>query len=68
MAWVGVNANTKAQAYGLIHPGESSTAAVRAVFVIDPKGIIRAMIYYPLNVGRNQVLLLKGLPNCDAQA
>ena len=60
-----------AQAYGLIHPGESSTAAVRAVFVIDPKGIIRAIIYYPLNVGRNidEVLrLLKGLQTADAQA
>ncbi len=42
-----------AQAYGLLHPGESTTAAVRAVFVIDPKGSIRAIIYYPLNVGRN---------------
>lgn len=42
-----------AQKYGLLHPGESTTAAVRAVFVIDPKGIIRAIIYYPLNVGRN---------------
>lgn len=42
-----------AQHYGLLHPGESTTATVRAVFVIDPKGIIRAIIYYPLNVGRN---------------
>jgi peroxiredoxin (alkyl hydroperoxide reductase subunit C) len=42
-----------AQRYGLLHPGESTTAAVRAVFVIDPKGVIRAIIYYPLNVGRN---------------
>lgn len=42
-----------AQAYGLLHPGESTTAAVRAVFVIDPRGVIRAIIYYPLNVGRN---------------
>ncbi len=42
-----------AQLYGLLHPGESQTATVRAVFVIDPKGIIRAIIYYPLNVGRN---------------
>lgn len=39
--------------YGLIHPGASSTATVRAVFVIDPKGIVRALVYYPLNVGRN---------------
>lgn len=42
-----------AQAYGLIHPGESQTATVRAVFVIDPSNKIRAIIYYPLNIGRN---------------
>ncbi|HLG19391.1 MAG TPA: peroxiredoxin [Bdellovibrionota bacterium] len=42
-----------AQKYGMIHPGESSTVTVRAVFVIDPKRTIRAMVYYPLNVGRN---------------
>jgi peroxiredoxin (alkyl hydroperoxide reductase subunit C) len=39
--------------YGMIQPGESNTKAVRAVFFIDPKGIIRAMIYYPLSMGRN---------------
>ncbi len=42
-----------AKKYGMIQPGESSTKAVRAVFVIDPKGVIRAMIYYPLSMGRN---------------
>lgn len=42
-----------AKAYGMIQPGESSTKAVRAVFVIDPKGIIRTIIYYPLSLGRN---------------
>lgn len=42
-----------AHKYGMIQPGESSTKAVRAVFIIDPKGIIRAMIYYPLSMGRN---------------
>ncbi|HSQ75351.1 MAG TPA: peroxiredoxin [Bacteroidota bacterium] len=42
-----------ARKYGMIQPGESSTKAVRAVFVIDPKGIIRAVIYYPLSLGRN---------------
>lgn len=42
-----------AQKYGMIMPGESSTKAVRAVFVIDPKGIIRTIIYYPLSLGRN---------------
>jgi len=39
--------------YGMVMPGESSTKAVRAVFVIDPKGIIRTIIYYPLSLGRN---------------
>ncbi len=42
-----------AKKYGMIQPGESTTKAVRAVFFIDPKGIIRAMIYYPLSLGRN---------------
>ncbi len=39
--------------YGMIQPGESNTKAVRAVFFIDPKGTIRAIIYYPLSMGRN---------------
>jgi len=42
-----------AKKYGMIQPGESSTKAVRAVFFIDQKGIIRAIIYYPLSLGRN---------------
>jgi len=42
-----------AKKYGMIQPGESNTKAVRAVFFIDPKGIIRAVIYYPLSLGRN---------------
>lgn len=42
-----------AKLYGMIQPGESSTKAVRAVFFIDPKGMIRAMVYYPLSLGRN---------------
>lgn len=42
-----------AKAYGMIQPGESNTKAVRAVFYIDPKGIIRTIIYYPLSLGRN---------------
>jgi peroxiredoxin 2/4 len=42
-----------AKRYGMIQPGESSTKAVRAVFVIDPKGTIRTIIYYPLSLGRN---------------
>jgi peroxiredoxin (alkyl hydroperoxide reductase subunit C) len=42
-----------AKKYGMIQPGESSTQAVRAVFFIDPKGIIRTLMYYPLSTGRN---------------
>ncbi len=42
-----------AKKYGMIQPNEDSTKAVRAVFFIDPKGIIRAIIYYPLSLGRN---------------
>jgi len=42
-----------AKKYGMIQPGESSTKAVRAVFFIDPKAMIRAIIYYPLSLGRN---------------
>ena len=42
-----------AQKFGLIHPAASETATVRAVFVIDPNGIIRALIYYPMSLGRN---------------
>jgi peroxiredoxin (alkyl hydroperoxide reductase subunit C) len=39
--------------YGMIMPGESNTKAVRSVFFVDPNGIIRAIIYYPLSIGRN---------------
>ncbi len=39
--------------YGMIHPNEATTAAVRAVFFIDPEGVIRLILYYPLNIGRN---------------
>lgn len=39
-------------AYGMLHPNTSGTAAVRAVFVIDPEQTIRAVLYYPMNAGR----------------
>jgi peroxiredoxin 2/4 len=42
-----------AQLYGMIHPGAATTATVRCVFIIDDKGIVRAMVYYPLTNGRN---------------
>lgn len=42
-----------AKKHGMIQPNEDITKAVRAVFSIDPKGIIRTIIYYPLSLGRN---------------
>ena len=46
--------NTKvSKLYGMLQPNVSSTQAVRAVFVIDPEGIIRSITYYPLTTGRN---------------
>lgn len=42
-----------AREYGMLQPEESKTQAVRAVFFIDPEGTIRAIIYYPLALGRN---------------
>ena len=42
-----------AKKYGIMQPGESNTKAVRAVFVIDPKGVVRTVLYYPLSLGRN---------------
>nr|WP_321461755.1 peroxiredoxin [uncultured Cohaesibacter sp.] len=60
---------TVAKAYGMIHPGASDTSAVRATFLIDPKGILRAMVYYPLSNGRSIpefVRLLAALQTSDA--
>lgn len=42
-----------AKAYGMIHPGAADTSAVRATFIIDDKGILRAMVYYPMSNGRS---------------
>lgn len=42
-----------ASKFGMIQPNQSTTQAVRAVFVIDPKAIIRLILYYPLTTGRN---------------
>jgi peroxiredoxin (alkyl hydroperoxide reductase subunit C) len=41
------------KAFGMLQPAASTTQAVRAVFIIDPKGIVRAILYYPLSNGRN---------------
>ena len=57
-----------AKKYGMIHPGQSSIAAVRCVFFIDDKGIMRAMIYYPLQNGRFMpeiIRLVKALQTTD---
>jgi peroxiredoxin (alkyl hydroperoxide reductase subunit C) len=45
--------------YGMIMPGESKTETSRCVFVIDPNGVLRAMIYYPLTTGRNMQEILR---------
>jgi peroxiredoxin (alkyl hydroperoxide reductase subunit C) len=45
--------------YGMVMPGESKTETSRCVFVIDPEGILRAMIYYPLTTGRNMDEILR---------
>ncbi|MCE0759042.1 peroxiredoxin [Marinobacter sp. G11] len=42
-----------AQLYDMIHPGESETAAVRSVFIIDPAKKVRLTLTYPMAVGRN---------------
>ena len=47
--------------YGMLQPGESETAAVRAVFFIDPSKKIRLIMYYPLNVGRNMEEIKRAL-------
>jgi peroxiredoxin (alkyl hydroperoxide reductase subunit C) len=47
--------------YGMLQPNESETAAVRAVFFIDPAKKIRLIMYYPLNVGRNMDEIIRAL-------
>lgn len=42
-----------AQKYAMIHPNESEKQTVRSVYFVDPKGIIRANIHYPIGSGRN---------------
>ncbi len=57
-----------AESLGMIHPAKG-TNTIRAVFVVDDKGILRATIYYPQEVGRNvdEILrLVKALQTSDA--
>jgi len=58
-----------ARAYGMIHPGAADTSAVRATFIIDPNGILRAMVYYPMSNGRSIaefLRLVQALQTSDA--
>lgn len=58
-----------AKAYGMIHPGAADTSAVRATFIIDPEGVLRAMVYYPMSNGRSIdefVRLVSALQTSDA--
>ncbi len=48
-----------AHAYGMIQPGASDTSAVRATFIIDPEGVLRAMVYYPMTNGRSVAEFLR---------
>lgn len=60
---------TVAKKYGMIQPNQSDTKAVRAVFFIDPNGIIRCIHYYPLSTGRNfdeMVRVVKALQKTDS--
>lgn len=60
-----------ARAYGMVHQAVSDTATVRAVFVIDPKRIIRALVYYPMSLGRNIpefLRIIDALQTADANA
>jgi len=58
-----------AEALGLIHPGKG-TNTVRAVFFVDPEGVIRAILYYPQELGRNMdefLRMIKAFQVSDAQ-
>jgi peroxiredoxin (alkyl hydroperoxide reductase subunit C) len=64
------NAGKIATMFGMLHTVAEGSQTVRAVFVIDPKGIVRAIIYYPLNIGRNMdeiVRLLKAFHVADKE-
>lgn len=57
-----------ASAYGMVHPGAADTSAVRATFMIDDKGVLRAMMYYPMSNGRSMdefVRLVKAMQTSD---
>lgn len=60
-----------ARACGMVHPGAADTQAVRATFFIDPNGVLRAMVYYPMSNGRSIdefVRLLQAMQTSDKNA
>lgn len=57
-----------AKKFGMIHPGADNTSTIRCVFIIDPEGILRCMLYYPMQVGRNMqeiIRIIKALQTSD---
>lgn len=60
-----------ARAYGMIGGDAGDSSTVRATFVIDPDGVIRALTWYPMNIGRNvgEILrLVLALKTSEAEA
>jgi len=55
-------------AYGMLDPDAPDAAAVRASYVIDPHGLIRAIMWYPISVGRSvgeQLRVVRALQAAD---
>ena len=64
------SARTIARRYGMIHPAFSESQTIRAVYFIDPNGIIRTILYYPITTGRNfkeMMRILIGLQTADRE-
>jgi peroxiredoxin (alkyl hydroperoxide reductase subunit C) len=64
------NTGSIASMFGMLHCEASGSQTVRAVFVIDPESVVRAIIYYPLNIGRNTdeiIRLVKALQTSDKE-
>jgi len=60
-----------AKKFGMIQPNASTTQAVRAVFIIDPKAKIRCILYYPSSTGRNFdeiKRIIQALQKADAES
>jgi peroxiredoxin (alkyl hydroperoxide reductase subunit C) len=64
------NTGKIATLYGMLHAQSQGTQAVRATFIIDPDGIIRAILYYPMELGRNMdeiIRMVKALQLADRE-